>query len=420
MPQLDPCRFQVRAALAAAWMLLSAASAQGASLFSEDFESLTLGPFVSATEGGGDGTDWTATPPAGWVSDPSGTTPGGPAEFFGWTFLDKDSWVSTTGDQHRSEFTLGMGTVMVAEADDYDDGPITISPDGFNAFITTPAISLSGVSANSAAIEFASSWRPENSQKANLTVAYDGGTPIEILRWESDPLSPFFKADATNELVTVALANPTGASEVVVTFGMFEAGNDWWWAVDEVEVTGTVVVPEPAAALLVALALCGPRSATHRLRISGGPPAPRSPRAPVPGPRATRPPLPVPAPSSRPRARQRARRPRTARSSPAPRTRRCACPRVRRAPCDSNGSSRRDRPRTAALRLRDSPRGHCAETPCHSSVAAHKESREGRAAVRAVREVKCLISRAGCALVRGRPSGFAPVALARMVHMLKG
>lgn len=71
------------------------------------------------------------------------------------------------------------------------------------------------------------------------------------------PLSPFFKDDATNELVALALANPTGASAVVVTFGIFEAGNDWWWAVDEVEVTGTVVVPEPAAVLLVALALCG-------------------------------------------------------------------------------------------------------------------------------------------------------------------
>ena len=36
-------------------------------VFDEDFDSLELGPFVSDSESGGDGTDWTATTPAGWV-----------------------------------------------------------------------------------------------------------------------------------------------------------------------------------------------------------------------------------------------------------------------------------------------------------------------------------------------------------------
>ncbi|NES91183.1 alkaline phosphatase family protein, partial [Okeania sp. SIO2B9] len=36
-------------------------------LFTEDFEGLTLEPFVSPTEGGGDGTDFTTTPPEGWT-----------------------------------------------------------------------------------------------------------------------------------------------------------------------------------------------------------------------------------------------------------------------------------------------------------------------------------------------------------------
>ncbi len=36
------------------------------------------------------------------------------------------------------------------------------------------------------------------------------------------------------------LQSPEGATEMVITFGMVEAGNDWWWAIDNVEVVGEV------------------------------------------------------------------------------------------------------------------------------------------------------------------------------------
>jgi len=32
------------------------------------------------------------------------------------------------------------------------------------------------------------------------------------------------------------LNNPAGAQEMVITFGMLDAGNDWWWAIDNVKV----------------------------------------------------------------------------------------------------------------------------------------------------------------------------------------
>ena len=34
----------------------------------------------------------------------------------------------------------------------------------------------------------------------------------------------------------VPLNNPAGASNLKLTFGMFDAGNDWWWAVDNLAV----------------------------------------------------------------------------------------------------------------------------------------------------------------------------------------
>lgn len=208
-------------------------------VYTEDFEDLSLTPFVSETESGGDGTDFTTAPPAGWSQDNSTTPTGGPVEFFGWTFLDKNSWTTSAGDQRRSEFTKGLGTVMVADPDEYDDGATGIDPDLYNAFISTPDIDLSAIEAGSAALTFDSSWRPEDNQKANLTVSFDGGEAIELFQWTSDPSDPNFKADnSVNESLTIDLDNPERASSMVLNFGVFEAGNDWWWAVDNLVVQG--------------------------------------------------------------------------------------------------------------------------------------------------------------------------------------
>ncbi|MBN2629644.1 MAG: hypothetical protein JXR75_03770 [Rhodobacteraceae bacterium] len=117
------------------------AVSSGTVLLAEGFEDLALQPFVSPTEGGGDGTDWTDTLPTGWTRDNSGTPIGNPVEFQGWTLLDKQSWVSTAGDQNRSGFTLGQGTVAVADGDEYDDGT-NIDPNLFDSTLRTPSIDL--------------------------------------------------------------------------------------------------------------------------------------------------------------------------------------------------------------------------------------------------------------------------------------
>jgi len=118
-------------------------------IFAENFDSLELGPFVSDSESGGDGTDWTATAPEGWVQakgDDHGPTAGGDVavEFDGWTFLDPVSWNATAG-QARAEFTKGTGVVAVGDSDEYDDK----ADAKFNASLSTPAISLNGVQASS-------------------------------------------------------------------------------------------------------------------------------------------------------------------------------------------------------------------------------------------------------------------------------
>jgi hypothetical protein len=211
-------------------------------LFTEDFEGLPLGPNVDEVVAGE--AVWTKIAPEGWLIDDSGM-PGvddpatdGVTEWAGWSFADKDWWVQAAEDQDRSKFTFGTGTVAIADPDEWDDAPH--AEGWFNSFLSTPAIDVSGVEANMLQLRFASSWRPEYDsnyhQTANVTVSFDGGEPVEVLLWESDESSPNYKPYATNEWVTVGIRKPAGAQTMVVTFGLFDAGNDWWWAIDNVQI----------------------------------------------------------------------------------------------------------------------------------------------------------------------------------------
>jgi hypothetical protein len=218
-------------------------------LFEEDFEGLTLGPNIDETLAGD--AVWTDTPPDGWMVDESGI-PGigvdetdGVTEWAGWAFADKAWWIQAAEDQNRSQFALANGTVAVADPDEWDDADrlgIPIDADPYDTWLSTPEIDISEVEAGTLELKFDSSWRPEFDdnyhQTANITASFDGGEPVEVLLWESDASSPNFKPDSTNETVIVNLDNPEGADSVVLTFGLYDAGNDWWWAIDNIEVTG--------------------------------------------------------------------------------------------------------------------------------------------------------------------------------------
>ena len=217
--------------------------------FLEDFENVVLG--ASPEESAGTPDVWTDTPPEGWFIDESGI-PGigdpatdGVADWAGWAITDKDWWVGVAGDQRRSEFTLGQGTVAVADPDEWDDTAHTdsASEGWYKTFMSTPAIDISEAQAGTVQLKFDSSWRPEYDgdyhQTANITAFFNDQDPVEILLWESDGTSPNFKDDnSTNETITVDIDIPPGATSLVLTFGLFEAGNDWWWAIDNIQLTG--------------------------------------------------------------------------------------------------------------------------------------------------------------------------------------
>ena len=236
--------------LVVAAVLAGAAQAQTTYvLLEEDFEGLTLGPNVDEALAGD--AVWTNVPPPGWINDGTGV-PGygnpatdGVTEWAGWGFAKKDWWIQTAEDQRRSEFKLGQGTVAIADPDEWDDAahPGPISADPYDVWLSTPPIDLSSARPGTVQLKFDSSWRPEYDdnyhQTANITVSFDGGPKIEVLRWESNSTSPFYKDDnSTNQTIFVDIPNPAGAGSMVLTFGLFDAGNDWWWAIDNIVVTG--------------------------------------------------------------------------------------------------------------------------------------------------------------------------------------
>jgi len=157
----------------------------------------------------------------------------GVTEWEEWSFASKDWWAEVAGDQTRTQFSLGSGKIAVADPDEWDDLGNPAALYTYNTQLLSPVINVGG--AASLSLQFASSWRPEAFQKASLDVIYDGVT-TEVFRWDSVE-GPAFKPDAQNELVTVALPSPAGAAKLRLAFNLFDAGNNWWWAIDNVDLS---------------------------------------------------------------------------------------------------------------------------------------------------------------------------------------
>ena len=212
-------------------------------LFSEDFEGLNLGNSSRGSDGDNQ-TDFTSVPPAGWTTNDRNTPSSVPVEYRGWSFLDKQFWINERGyASKRSQFAPADGahnTIAVADA----DGALrSVSPRVFNSVLTTSSTSLADVQPSSLVLEFDSSWKPLGGQTGQLRVVFDGSNSQTLFSWNSSN-----KGENLNEHLTIPLNNPAGATSMHLEFDMPQAGWDWWWAIDNVEVTGAVAVNTSTAA----------------------------------------------------------------------------------------------------------------------------------------------------------------------------
>ena len=167
-------------------------------------------------------------------------------EWAGWSFAKKEFW-ATAGGQNRADFTLGTGTLAIADSDEWDD--VAHAAGNMATFLATPAINIASTTANSLYLSFSSSFRAEVPQKASVKASFDGGPAVDVIQWVSEPAVAGKFHDNRNESVTVPLYNPAGAKTVKLTFGYFETRNNWWWAVDNIEVSVGAVAPSQGPAI---------------------------------------------------------------------------------------------------------------------------------------------------------------------------
>ncbi len=238
-------------------------------LFEEDFESVKLEDSIE--EGVKGKAVWTNTPPGGWEITNENPDDLGMPEWRTWAIVDLSWWTQTAGDQERSQFTMkekdgkGIGNGAVSDPDEWDDWEVNGDPDGvsaWNGHLITPSIKIKGAAAHSLVLSFDSSWRPDDPQRGEITVSYDGGKEEQILLYASSGAQTLVTIptlrkneekvndlEQVNETLEIPIDNPADAIEMVISFGLLNARNDWWWAIDNIKLISNAFDVEPRGKL---------------------------------------------------------------------------------------------------------------------------------------------------------------------------
>ncbi|RKU17782.1 hypothetical protein C6500_14325 [Candidatus Poribacteria bacterium] len=238
-------------------------------LFEEDFEGVTLE--ASIMEQVKDKNVWSGTPPEGWEITNENPKDLGMPEWRTWAIVDLEWWTRTAEDQRRSEFTgvhndgKGIGKGAVSDPDEWDDWEGNGDPDAqsrWNGHLITPPIKIKGAAAKSLVLTLDSSWRPEDTQNGEITVSFDDGKEEQILFFKSVGIDagahtlvtiPTLKlkeekindGEQINETLEIPIDNPAGVTEMTISFGVIDAQNDWWWAIDNIKLISTAFDIEP-------------------------------------------------------------------------------------------------------------------------------------------------------------------------------
>ena len=230
-------------------------------LFEEDFENVKLKDSIAE---GVKGTNvWSDTGPDGWKITNENPKDLGMPEWRTWAIVKLEWWVQTAEDQERGQFISenngkGMGNGVVSDPDEWDDWTQNGDPDSisdWNGHIITPPINIQGAGANSLVLSLDSSWRPYADQTAVITASFDGNEEERILLFDSLGEQTLVTIptlnkneelindlEQVNESLEIPINNPDGADEIVISFGLLTAKNDWWWAFDNVKLISTAFV----------------------------------------------------------------------------------------------------------------------------------------------------------------------------------
>ncbi len=178
---------------------------------------------------------WTHTPPPGWSIDNSNMAPDrGVTEWQGWSFTTLDFW-TRAATQEREGFQLAEGVFAVADPDEWDDKNKPSSSGNYNSTLLSPPVEIAAGTATF--LYFHSHYRQENNQKAEVRVSVNGGPDQVLLRYDSNVSSDNGGSDARNREVVLNVPVPSADSTLVFKWALFDAGNNWYWAIDNLRLT---------------------------------------------------------------------------------------------------------------------------------------------------------------------------------------
>lgn len=206
----------------------------------QDFESVT-GQLQYAVEHNKPATDgilgWTKTTPPGWTITNAEGMPVGTHEMNGWSLMTKAFW-QAGDDQERSTFTLGRNVVAVADPDEWDDVNDPESKGRFDSTLTTP---VAPIPAGTSKVYLAwdNHYRVEEPQEAEVTVEFDTGQKVQLIHWTPANTADM---DHVNKTINLPVDVPAGATSMKVNFRLFNAMNDWYWAIDHIRLDTEPIV----------------------------------------------------------------------------------------------------------------------------------------------------------------------------------
>ncbi|MEU8886814.1 alkaline phosphatase family protein [Streptomyces sp. NPDC048442] len=167
---------------------------------------------------------FTHSPAGGWSIDNSRMPATGVEEWRGWSLTTDEFWTRADKSQNRENFTRGRGVIAVADADEWDDKGSPSTTGEFDSTLVSPAYRISRKS--SVTLTFFSHYLQDGPQRGDVLVSFDGA---------ADQLVKTYAADARNTAEKLTVPVPDGARTVRVKFRLRDARNNWYWAVDNVQ-----------------------------------------------------------------------------------------------------------------------------------------------------------------------------------------
>ncbi|MFD5249136.1 alkaline phosphatase family protein [Amycolatopsis sp. NPDC058340] len=197
---------------------------------SDVFDSAALKPRQDETGVPAGVLGWTHDAPGGWSVRNASGMPAGVTEWQGWSFTTDDFWTRTAPGQQREANARARGVFAVADPDEWDDKGSPSSRGTFDSSLVSPSLDVSGKS--TVDVSFVSHYRQDGTQRGALTASFDGGPEQNVLAYGPESGTANKGGDVLSVPTSASVKVPAGARSVKLTWRLYAAGNNWYWAVD--------------------------------------------------------------------------------------------------------------------------------------------------------------------------------------------